>query len=189
MRISVCSVHEVASLARALRPDAIVSILLQREWMGHAHPDPSVPSLHLPVLDTGPYPITPGNWEGGTLRPPRTVDVERLLSLGRDMQGKESHVLVHCHAASSRSPAAALLLAAQEDGPGNEESSYRRLMLACPRGVYLTGEIVALGDTLLQREGRLLGIWLAALRLSGAHGPITMEHLDPLLAGSSLRRP
>jgi predicted protein tyrosine phosphatase len=49
-------------------------------------------------------------------KPPSIEDVEGILALGRELTAKRSesaHLLIHCHAGFSRSPAALALLVAQ----------------------------------------------------------------------------
>lgn len=197
LKIAVSPLADLSRAVSAFRPDHVVSLLTEGEWQGMRRPPLSLPRLQLAVLDTGPLPLDAeslARWEDCPLKPMSRRDVDELLCLGlrlgRKHPDREVRVLLHCHAGCSRSPAAALLLLAQEDGPGNEARSWERLMEACPQGVYPTGHILALGDRALGREGRLLGVWLEAMRGRGAvSGPVSPDEIRAAAAKAAPAKP
>jgi hypothetical protein len=66
-------------------------------------------------------------------------------------------VLVHCHAAVSRSPAAALILAALQDGPGAETASAERIAKLSPFDDFAPNlTLITYADQLLERGGKLV---------------------------------
>lgn len=66
-------------------------------------------------------------------------------------------VIVHCRAAVSRSPAAAVILAALQDGPGQERGSAERIAVLSPFGDFAPNlSLIHHADDLLAREGALL---------------------------------
>ena len=93
------------------------------------------------------------------LVPPDDATVSAILTVGRAAleraRERQWTMLVHCHAGVSRSPAAALLILALEDGPGAEERSCARLREVAPWALP-NKRIVSIGDRLLGRGGRLL---------------------------------
>jgi predicted protein tyrosine phosphatase len=87
---------------------------------------------------------------------PERLDVEQLLTFGRDLTGaRDTHLLVHCHAGVSRSTAAATLILAQTrpDRPAEEvlEAVVRQRPRAWPNLL-----ILELGDALLDRHGEIV---------------------------------
>ena len=66
---------------------------------------------------------------------PESLDVEQLLSFGRDLtEAKGAHLLVHCHAGLSRSTAAATLIVAQARPDRPAEEALQTVLSRRPRG-------------------------------------------------------
>lgn len=86
--------------------------------------------------------------------PPHSRDVESLLEFGGEL-GRQSHVLIHCHAGQSRSTASAALLIAQARPDLAPERIYAGIVRARPRA-WPNLRIIELGDTLLGRDGALV---------------------------------
>lgn len=79
-----------------------------------------------------------------------------LLDFGRARQGP---ILVHCAGGLSRSPACALLLAAQAAGPGREAIAADSIVRYGGGGFHPNSLIVHIGDAVLGRGGALCRIW------------------------------
>ena len=87
---------------------------------------------------------------------PESLDVEQLLSFGRDLtEGKGTHLLVHCHAGVSRSTAAATLIVAQARPDRPAEEALQTVLSRRPRA-WPNLRILELGDALLERRGEIV---------------------------------
>ena len=87
---------------------------------------------------------------------PESLDVEQLLSFGRDLtEGKGTHLLVHCHAGVSRSTAAATLIVAQARPDRPAEEALLAVVRQRPRA-WPNLRILELGDALLERRGEIV---------------------------------
>lgn len=95
----------------------------------------------------------------GLLAPSREM-VERLLSFGLAWPAR-APLLIHCYAGVSRSTAAAYVLSCARAGPGREEALAVQLRTASASATP-NPLIVALGDALLKRNGRMIAA-IAAL--------------------------
>jgi predicted protein tyrosine phosphatase len=90
--------------------------------------------------------------------PPRPEHVCQLLALGRDLgaaQSSNPHLLIHCHAGFSRSPAALALLLAQ----ARPSLVAEFLATEVPRirpNAWPNLRIIELGDSMLHRRGALV---------------------------------
>jgi predicted protein tyrosine phosphatase len=143
--IYVCGLDEMPLHVRALRPGYLVS-LVQPEFQ------PPTPAeiradRHLRVaVDDVSEPmhgyVAPGEW-----------DVQKLIDFLRGWPGDEA-LLLHCYAGVSRSTAAALI-ALVLNADGREMEAAQLLREAAPHA-QPNPRIVALGDRLLGREGRLV---------------------------------
>jgi predicted protein tyrosine phosphatase len=90
---------------------------------------------------------------------PHRRDVEEILAFGRDLLAEPSataHLLVHCHAGVSRSTAAMTLILAQArpDLPADEIAAE---VLRTRSHAWPNLRIIELGDTLLGRNGAIVG--------------------------------
>jgi predicted protein tyrosine phosphatase len=108
---------------------------------------------------------------------PERLDVEQLLSFGRDLTGaRGTHLLVHCHAGVSRSTAAATLILAQArpDRPAEEvlQAVVRQRSHAWPNL-----RILELGDALLDRRGEIVDAARAHYRRRLEREPWMIEQM------------
>ena len=108
---------------------------------------------------------------------PERLDVEQLLSFGRDLtESRGTHLLVHCHAGVSRSTAAATLILAQArpDRPAEEvlQAVVRRRSHAWPNL-----RILELGDALLDRRGEIVDAARAIYRRRLEREPWMIEQM------------
>jgi predicted protein tyrosine phosphatase len=108
---------------------------------------------------------------------PERLDVEQLLSFGRDLtQARGTHLLVHCHAGVSRSTAAATLILAQArpDRPAEEvlQAVVRQRSHAWPNL-----RILELGDALLDRRGEIVDAARAHYRRRLEREPWMIEQM------------
>jgi predicted protein tyrosine phosphatase len=90
--------------------------------------------------------------------PPTLEDVGRILALGRDLAAEQSidpHLLIHCHAGFSRSPAALALLVAQARPSLSAEAIATEILCIRPKA-WPNLRIVELGDSALDRCGQLV---------------------------------
>lgn len=102
-----------------------------------------------------------GAASAGTMNGPQEAQVERLIGFARGWD-RASPLLIHCWMGVSRSPAAALIAALAIAPETDEKELALRLRRASPQATP-NARIVALGDALLQRGGRLT----AAVKLIG----------------------
>jgi predicted protein tyrosine phosphatase len=87
---------------------------------------------------------------------PERLDVEQLLSFGRDLtEARDTHLLVHCHAGVSRSTAAATLILAQARPDRPAEEALLTVVRQRPRA-WPNLRILELGDALLGRRGQIV---------------------------------
>jgi predicted protein tyrosine phosphatase len=103
--------------------------------------------------------------KGRPLTPPTMDDAQAIIEFARRNAECDGAVLCQCQAGISRSPAAALLCLATWTGAGHEQYCIDRLLRIRPSAVALR-ELVAFGDTLLGRNGKLVGA-VADARLKG----------------------
>jgi predicted protein tyrosine phosphatase len=91
-------------------------------------------------------------------KPPATEDVEQILALGSELalsRPSYPHLLIHCHAGFSRSPAALTLLVAQA-GPSLAAEAITAEVLRIRPNAWPNLRIIELGDQLLDRRGQLV---------------------------------
>jgi predicted protein tyrosine phosphatase len=91
-------------------------------------------------------------------KPPTTEDVAQMLALGRELVRSWSphrHLLIHCHAGFSRSPAALALLVAQIE-PLLTTAAIAAEVLRIRPNAWPNLRIIELGDQLLDRGGQLV---------------------------------
>jgi predicted protein tyrosine phosphatase len=91
-------------------------------------------------------------------KPPAAEHVERILALGRELTMDTSlhhHLLIHCHAGFSRSPAALALIVAQSD-PSLTAQAVAAEVLRVRPNAWPNLRIIELGDQRLDRHGQLL---------------------------------
>jgi predicted protein tyrosine phosphatase len=90
--------------------------------------------------------------ESGVVLPQKS-DVYAILAFGRDA-GDVRHLLIHCHAGISRSTAAMLMILAQAHPRESEDAIVERLAEIRPQA-WPNSRMIAFGDELLGRDGRL----------------------------------
>lgn len=91
---------------------------------------------------------------GLTLTPPTLDHARSIIAFARCISEMAGVLLCQCQGGISRSPAAALLCLATWTGPGRERYCVERLLSIRPSAVPHR-DLVAFGDEVLQREGRL----------------------------------
>jgi predicted protein tyrosine phosphatase len=143
--IYVCGLDELEEHARALRPDHVVSLVAPEEQP--PTPEGVHPGRHLRIeVHDITRPL-----EGCIL--PDEGHVTALIDLFRERRA-ESAILMHCLAGISRSTAAALIALAVEH-EGREKEVALRLRAVAPHADP-NRRMIALADTLLGRDGRLI---------------------------------
>ncbi len=166
--VSFCSLYEVPGRVAAEGVTHVLSLTEEREEIGRfALPALGGPHRRIGFADLGidghmeADDIAAARAKGLTV--PTHEHVTAVLEFGRALMCEREpvHLLVHCHAGASRSPAAALLLMAMRDGPGREPASVAALHEAA-RGYEIIPNrfLIGWGDRLMGRQGRIL----AALR-------------------------
>jgi predicted protein tyrosine phosphatase len=114
---------------------------------------------------------------------PQSLDVEQLLTFGRDLtEARGKHLLVHCHAVVSRSTAATTLILAQARPDRPAEEALQAVVRHRPRA-WPNLRILELGDALLARRGEVVDAarahyqrvldrepWLAEQMIDGGRG-------------------
>ncbi|PZU22339.1 MAG: protein tyrosine phosphatase [Shinella sp.] len=152
--IVVSPLTRIAEMAVRHRARDMVTLLSE----GHDFHRPGViaPERHLVLRMHDIGCSTAGNMIG-----PQEAQVEKLIGFARAWNG-ETPLLIHCWMGVSRSPAAALIAALAIAPETDEKELALRLRKASPHASP-NQRIVALGDALLQRGGRLT----AAVKLIG----------------------
>lgn len=143
--IHVCGILDVAELAAALNPGALISIVAPEEQPPTPPQVAAAAHLRLSCHDI----VEPAPME---ILPDRRL-VKRLIAFARDWR-PDAPLLVHCQAGVSRSAAAALVVYAAHF-PDTVERAAAHLRDSGPH-VSPNPLIVALGDELLGLEGRLI---------------------------------
>lgn len=166
-KITVLPVMAVEDAVATRRYDAVLAVMPEHECC-ERFPWPKVgmvPRTVIGVSDLGADgPLSEDEATeilalcGADIVLPAREHVEDILAFGRTAEraGWRS-ILVHCHAAVSRSPAAAVILAAQQDGPGREQESAERIARLSPFGDFAPNlSLIHYADDLLDRKGALL---------------------------------
>jgi predicted protein tyrosine phosphatase len=108
---------------------------------------------------------------------PESLDVEQLLTFGRDLtEARGQHLLVHCHAGVSRSTAAATLILAQARPDRPAEEALNAVVRHRPRA-WPNLRILELGDALLKRRGEVVGAARAHYRRVLEREPWLIEQM------------
>jgi len=108
---------------------------------------------------------------------PERLDVEQLLSFGRDLtEARGTHLLVHCHAGVSRSTAAATLILAQARPDRPAEKVLQAVVLQRAQA-WPNLRILELGDALLDRRGEIVGAARAHYRRRLEREPWMIEQM------------
>ena len=84
-------------------------------------------------------------------------DIQRIITLARELRSVTGRVLIHCEAGVSRSSAAALIIYACWLGPGRELEAMMRVLAQRPIAIP-NRRMVELADRLLIRNGRLAAV-------------------------------
>ncbi|HEX5244549.1 MAG TPA: hypothetical protein VFW23_14900 [Tepidisphaeraceae bacterium] len=103
---------------------------------------------------------------GRPLTPPRLEDAKAIIDFSLRMKEAKGFILCQCQAGVSRSSAAALLCLAAWTEAGQEEYCVKRLLEIRPCAAPLRS-LVAHGDQLLEREGRLISAMRSVIRPHG----------------------
>jgi predicted protein tyrosine phosphatase len=156
-RVSVCSRQDVASFATRN-----VTHLLSIDNPGDPTPTPAGfkgPHRHVTFQDVESEAEARLYQAVAATRD----DIQRVLDCGTEcLQASRSgrvHLLVHCMAGASRSPAAAFAILTMLLGPGSEPAALAYLLEIKP-DAFPNRLVVQLADDLLKRNGKML----AALR-------------------------
>ena len=110
-------------------------------------------------------------------KPPAAEDVEQILTLGSELalsQPSHRHLLIHCHAGFSRSPAALALLVAQTEPLLTAEAIAAEVLRIRPNA-WPNLRIIELGDQLLDRGGQLMEAAARIYRARLAQDPSLAE--------------
>ena len=108
---------------------------------------------------------------------PERLDVEQLLSFGRDLtEARGTHLLVHCHAGVSRSTAAATLILAQARPDRPAEKVLQAVVLQRAQA-WPNLRILELGDALLDRRGEIVDAARAIYRRRLEREPWMIEQM------------
>ena len=143
MKLLVGPLEAVGDLIRLHEPDRVISLLAP----GQAGPRIE-DRAHLRLDCSDVAEATPGlTLADGML-------IERLIAFGL-APPQPRCVLIHCWFAVSRSPAAALVLTCAAEPSESERALVERLRTASP-SCSPNKRIVALADTYLRRDGRLI---------------------------------
>lgn len=146
-RIVVAPLPKVAEMAVRNRCREMISLVAPRQ---HFH-RPAVidPARHLLLsLNDIAFAGT------GTLVAPQEAHVEAVIAFARGWD-RTAPLLIHCMMGVSRSPAAALI-AALAVAPDQDDAALAQRLRAVSRQATPNARIVAIGDALLQRQGRLV---------------------------------
>ena len=147
-QVTICGIDELGFHCEA-GVSHVLSILdpgwPEPEALGAFDPHRRLELRFHDVIDTGPGCIAP-----------ESLDVEQLLTFGRDLtEARGTHLLVHCHAGVSRSTAAATLILAQRRPDRPAEEALLAVVLQRPRA-WPNLRILELGDALLERRGEIV---------------------------------
>ena len=147
-RVSICGLDEIAAFA-----DQDVSHVLS--ILDPAYPEPtafaSFPE-HVRVTLRFDDIIA----DVPTMQAPTVEDMRQILALGESMAGDSvRHLLVHCHAGVSRSTAAVAVLLSQVN-PDLDAEIFDHIYTIRQKS-WPNSLMVRLGDSLLGRDGRLVG--------------------------------
>lgn len=82
-------------------------------------------------------------------------DIQKIITLARELRSATGRILIHCEAGISRSTAAAFIMYACWLGPGQEHEAMTRVLAQRPIAIP-NPRMVAIADRLLGREGRLV---------------------------------
>jgi predicted protein tyrosine phosphatase len=108
---------------------------------------------------------------------PESLDVEQLLSFGRNLtEARGKHLLVHCHAGVSRSTAAATLILAQARPNRPAEEALQAVVRQRPRA-WPNLRILEIGDALLGRRGKVVDAARAHYRRRLEREPWLIEQM------------
>lgn len=144
MTIIVCPLSHVADQVAARRPSHLITLLDPADMI----PTPEGVARHLRVgVNDIPEPTE------GLIHPEET-HVRQILDFARDWDAR-APMLVHCWAGISRSTATAFILACERN-PAVSEHLIAWTLRTAARHAYPNRALVALGDDLLGRGGRMV---------------------------------
>jgi predicted protein tyrosine phosphatase len=84
-------------------------------------------------------------------------DIQKIISLARELESTTGRILIHCEAGISRSTAAALIMYAYWLGPGREREAMKRVLAQRPIAIP-NRRMVEIADRLLDRDGLLVEV-------------------------------
>lgn len=173
--IVVSPLGRIAEMAVRHRAQEMISLMAE----DHTFHRPAVIAADR-HLQLGMNDITFGG--GGKLVAPQEAHVRQIIDFARSWD-QSAPLLIHCWMGVSRSPAAALIAALAVRPELDDEMLMARLRLASPQ-VTPNTRLIAFGDVMLGRQGRLAAAVKAAGRGADSVGnlPFVLE-LDLPLAG------
>jgi len=144
--IYVCPKSQVPDAARRLRPSHLVTLLDPADHMPTPDEVPGHRHLKLGMHDISAV--------RGDHIAPDEQHVRELIAFAKDWD-RSQPMLIHCWAGISRSTASAFTIACMLNEPGSEADIARRLRKAAAHA-QPNLRIVALADTILSRDGRMV---------------------------------
>jgi predicted protein tyrosine phosphatase len=144
VKIWVCAIDEVEDLLGDVRPGSVISL------SGPADIVPSLPQ------DLRHLTLTFGDvaHARGELLPPTSEQVKAMLTFAED-HNRAAPMLVHCWRGVGRSPAAAFVIACCLS-PGRAERDIAGDVYRDAPSIRPNRLLVAIGDAVLKREGRMI---------------------------------
>ena len=148
IRITVCGFAELAGEC-SVGPSHVLSLL---------DPDAAVPPELGSFAENQRLELRFHDIIGEDRRPPEPEHICQLLHLGRNLltsAAEDQHLLIHCHAGFSRSPAAFTVLLAQAQ-PSLPAETIAAEVLRIRPNAWPNLRVIELGDRMLGRRGKLV---------------------------------
>jgi predicted protein tyrosine phosphatase len=152
--IHVCSREEAGAILSSPRDRADVAFLIS---IGEVHDTP--PAGYRYIRDRLRLLFADATDESG----PTEDDVRRIIDVARLVGKRTGRVVIHCQAGISRSTAAAIIVQATILGSGAEDDAVARVFEQRPIA-RPNRRMIAIADSLLEREGRLIAAVDARMR-------------------------
>jgi len=148
MRLSICGLSQLGKRLQSDNPDIVISITDPESVHEADRALAGIGSaVHRMAFHEG------NSWSMPRMRPVMTEDFEELEAfLDQNWKGVDTHLLVHCHAGMSRSPAMAMLALSYADSRimGNEPNRQRAGLFA---------KMVVEQSPLCEPSDRIMGLY------------------------------